>query len=117
LSEKQLAREKPKPEVWKEFPEINFLAYASLEDLLHAEKNATAQVLIERGCPVRTLSVTTLNEISMGALLSHFILETLLMARLLGVDPLTQPAVDGGKALAKKFLLNPEYGQKTENAS
>lgn len=107
LSEKQLAREKPKPEMWQEFPELNFLAYASLEDLLHAEHNATSQVMIERGCPVRVMRVTTLNELSMGALFAHFILETLLMGHLLEIDPLTQSAVDAGKALAKRFLLNP----------
>jgi glucose-6-phosphate isomerase len=107
LSQRQLTREKLRPELWKDFPELNFLAYSSMEDLLLAEKNATVQVLAERGCPVRTLSVSKLNEVSLGGLFAHFILETLLMGELLGIDPLTQPAVDAGKALAKRFLLNP----------
>jgi len=112
LSEKQLAREKPKPEIWKDFPELNYLAYASLEDLLHAQRVATTQVMIERGCPLRVMQVTTLNEVTMGALFAHFMIETLLMAALMEVDPLTQPAVDAGKALAKRFLLNPDSYQK-----
>ena len=110
LSQRQLARERLKPEMWKDFPELKFLAYASMEDLVSAEKNATAQVLAERGCPVRTLCVNKLNEVSLGGLFAHFMLETLLMGELLGVDPLTQPAVDGGKSLAKRFLMNPALG-------
>ena len=107
LSERQLPREKPKPEMWKDFPELNFLAYASLEDLVHAQLTATAQMLTDRGCPVRKITVSTLNERSMGALFAHFIVETLLMAELLGVNPFDQPAVEGGKILAKRFLTQP----------
>jgi glucose-6-phosphate isomerase len=116
LSEKQLVREKPKPEIWADFPELNFLAYASLEDLLHAERMATTRVLIERGAPVREIEVSSFNEVTIGALFSHFILETLLMGILLKIDPLTQPAVDAGKILAKKFLLNPSSADQ-EKAS
>jgi len=34
----------------------------------------------------------------------HFMLETILAARLLGVDPFDQPAVEEGKRLAKRHL-------------
>jgi len=34
----------------------------------------------------------------------HFMLETILMGRLTGVDPFDQPAVEEGKVLAQKFL-------------
>jgi len=36
----------------------------------------------------------------------HFMLETIITARLLGVDALDQPAVEEGKVLAKKYLAN-----------
>ena len=38
---------------------------------------------------------------SLGELLMHFMLETIIAAHLLGVDPFDQPAVEEGKVLAK----------------
>jgi glucose-6-phosphate isomerase len=34
----------------------------------------------------------------------HFMLETIIAARLIGVDPFDQPAVEEGKLLAKRYL-------------
>ena len=44
------------------------------------------------------------DEKSLGELLMHFMLETIIAAHLLGVDPFDQPAVEEGKVLAKKYL-------------
>ena len=40
----------------------------------------------------------------MGALMMHFMLETILMGRLMGVDPFDQPGVEEGKVLAREYL-------------
>jgi glucose-6-phosphate isomerase len=40
----------------------------------------------------------------MGALMMHFMLETILMGRLMGVDPFDQPGVEEGKVLARHYL-------------
>ena len=45
-----------------------------------------------------------LDEASLGELLMHFMLETIIAAHLLGVDAFDQPAVEEGKVLAKKYL-------------
>ncbi len=73
-------------------------------DLVAAEARATAAMLANNGRPVRTIHLERLDERSLGALLMHFMLETILAARLLGVDPFDQPAVEEGKILAKKHL-------------
>ncbi|HAC59521.1 MAG TPA: glucose-6-phosphate isomerase, partial [Rhodobiaceae bacterium] len=39
-----------------------------------------------------------------GALMMHFMLETIIAGRMMGVDPFDQPAVEEGKILAKKYL-------------
>ena len=39
-----------------------------------------------------------------GELLMHFMLETIIAAHLIGVDPFDQPAVEEGKVLAKTYL-------------
>ena len=53
---------------------------------------------------MRTIHVRTLDEASLGELLMHFMLETIIAAQLLGVDAFDQPAVEEGKVLAKQYL-------------
>jgi glucose-6-phosphate isomerase len=76
----------------------------TIGDLAAAEGRATAETLARNGCPVRTIHIDELNETSLGELLMHFMLETVITARLLGVDPFDQPAVEEGKVLAKRYL-------------
>jgi len=76
----------------------------TIGDLVSAQGRATAETLAKNGCPVRTIYVETLDEQSLGELLMHFMLETIIAAHLLGVDPFDQPAVEEGKILAKQYL-------------
>jgi glucose-6-phosphate isomerase len=76
----------------------------TMGDLAAAEGRATAETLAKNGCPVRTIHIEQLDEASLGELLMHFMLETIIAARLLGVDPFDQPAVEEGKVLAKRYL-------------
>jgi glucose-6-phosphate isomerase len=76
----------------------------TMGDLVAAQGRATAETLIKNGCPVRTIHLARLDEQSLGELLMHFMLETIVAAHLLGVDPFDQPAVEEGKVLAKKYL-------------
>ncbi len=83
---------------------LDWLAGRSMGDLLDAEARATVETLAQRGRPVRQLSLERLDETALGALMMHFMLETVLAAHLLGVDPFNQPAVEQGKALAREYL-------------
>ena len=83
---------------------LNYLAGRRLGDLIDAEVRATAETLARRGRPVRGLTVPRLDERALGALFMHFMLETILMGHLTGVDPFDQPAVEEGKVLARKYL-------------
>jgi glucose-6-phosphate isomerase len=76
----------------------------TIGDLVAAQGRATAETLAKNGCPVRTIHVPKLDEAALGELLMHFMLETIIAARLLGVDAFDQPAVEEGKVLAKKYL-------------
>ena len=76
----------------------------TIGDLVAAEGRATAETLAKNGCPVRTLHIDKLDEESLGELMMHFMLETIIAAHLLGVDAFDQPAVEEGKVLAKKYL-------------
>jgi glucose-6-phosphate isomerase len=73
-------------------------------DLVAAQGRATIETLAKNGCPVRSIHIETLDEFSLGEMLMHFMLETIIAAHLLGLDPFDQPAVEEGKILAKRYL-------------
>jgi glucose-6-phosphate isomerase len=76
----------------------------TIGDLVAAQGRATADTLARNGRPVRTIQIERLDESSLGELLMHFMLETIIAAHLLGVDAFDQPAVEEGKVLAKQYL-------------
>lgn len=85
-------------------PRLDYLRRRTLGDLLDAEARATFETLVRNGRPSRAIRLARLDEEAMGALFMHFMLETILAARLLGVDPFDQPAVEEGKVLAREYL-------------
>ena len=85
-------------------PALAYIRDRTIGDLMAAEQRATAEVLARNGRPVRVLRLSTLDERAMGALMMHFMLETMIAAHLLGVDPFDQPAVEEGKALTRSYL-------------
>ena len=76
-----------------------------LGDLFEAEYEATARSLISSGCPVRRFHLEGLSEKGLGALLTHFMIEIILVGDRFGVNPFDQPAVEAGKALTRKLML------------
>jgi glucose-6-phosphate isomerase len=76
----------------------------TIGDLVAAQGRATADTLAKNGCLVRTMHLDALDEAALGELLMHFMLETIVAAHLMGVDPFDQPAVEEGKVLAKRYL-------------
>lgn len=78
----------------------------TIGDLVAAEGRATAETLANNGCPVRIFHIDRLDEESLGELMMHFMLETIVAAHLLGIDAFDQPAVEEGKMLAKKYLTS-----------
>lgn len=79
-------------------------ASKSIFDLTRAQTQATAETLAKRGRPVRRIHVEKLDEKSVGALMMHFFLETIISADILKIDAFDQPAVEEGKILAKAYL-------------
>ncbi len=84
--------------------DLDYLVGRTMGDLMAAEQRATVDTLIRNGCPTRVIRFPTLNEEVMGALMMQFILETIAVAHMLGIDAFDQPAVEEGKVLARKFL-------------
>jgi glucose-6-phosphate isomerase len=76
----------------------------TMGDLFYAELRATYETLIRHDCPTRLITLDTINETSLGALMMHFMIETILASYLLGINAFDQPAVEEGKRLARDFL-------------
>ncbi|MHA1569051.1 MAG: glucose-6-phosphate isomerase [Alphaproteobacteria bacterium] len=85
-------------------PALSYLAGRGMGDLMAAAQRATAEALARRGRPVRIFRLPRLDERALGAMMMHFMLETILAGRILGVDPFDQPAVEEGKILARQYL-------------
>ena len=58
------------------------------------------------------IAVDRVDERTLGALMMHYMLETIVAAHLLGVDPFDQPAVEDGKQRARRYL--DEMGGRAE---
>ncbi len=85
-------------------PALAWLAGATLGDLAGAMARATGDALAAAGRPVRRIRLADLDARRLGALLMHFMLETVIAGRLFGVSPFGQPAVEHGKRLARRYL-------------
>tara|TARA_E500000178_G_C16947425_1_gene719521 strand:+ start:149 stop:1426 length:1278 start_codon:yes stop_codon:yes gene_type:complete len=86
-------------------PDLKFIAGKRIGDLMDAHQEATAKTLINQECPTRLIRIKTLDEQTLGALLMHFMLETILTASVLNLNAFDQPAVEESKTLAKSYLL------------
>jgi glucose-6-phosphate isomerase len=84
---------------------LALLAGRTIGDVVEAERRAVVDALAANGRPVRELRLQSLDAYTMGALFMHFMLETVLTAALLGVDPYHQPAVEEGKRRARQYLM------------
>ena len=69
-----------------------------------AEQQATIETLARNNRPVRVFELQKLAEEEMGALMAHFMLETMIMAEIWGINAFDQPAVEEGKLLARQYL-------------
>ncbi len=84
---------------------LDYLAGRTIGDVFDACAEATAETLIGHGRPVRRIRLRRIDERTLGGLMMHFMLETIVAARLLGIDPFDQPAVEDGKRRARQRLL------------
>ena len=83
---------------------LDYLAGKAMGDLVAAEVRATAETLGRNRRPVRRIHLPKIDAQGIGALMMHFMLETILMGKLMGVDPIDQPGVEEGKVLARQYL-------------
>lgn len=83
---------------------LSYLYGRQMGDLMDAEQRATIETLKKRKLPIRVLNLPKLDEENLGALFMHFMLETAIAAKILGVNAFDQPAVEESKQLARAYM-------------
>ncbi len=81
-----------------------YLADRTMGATAAAQAQATADALARAGHPVRRLVLPAADARAVGGLLMHFMLETVIAARLLDVNPFDQPAVERSKLAVRNYL-------------
>ena len=54
--------------------------------------------------PLRGINISVINEGELAKLVMHFMLETILCAKMLAINPFNQPSVERGKKMSKEML-------------
>lgn len=83
---------------------ISEMAGRRVAELVAAEAEVMIDALREAGRPVRTLELVRDDAFGLGALLMHFMIEVILAASIMEVDPFDQPAVELSERLARERL-------------
>ena len=83
----------------------NYLKNKSLGDIIFSQKKATENVFNRKNIPFRSFEIKKRDEKTLGELFCFFILETILIAESLNINPYDQPAVELIKQETKKILV------------
>ena len=85
-------------------PSQRFLKGKSLDNIVSSQILATKKVFLEKKIPFRSFYLKTRSEETLGELFTFFIIETILLAKALKINPYDQPAVELIKLETKKIL-------------
>ncbi|MDC2998345.1 glucose-6-phosphate isomerase [Candidatus Pelagibacter sp.] len=85
-------------------PSNKYLKNNNLDKIILSQKNATENVFSKKKIPFRTFEINKRDEKTLGEIFTFFILETILIARALKINPFDQPAVELIKKETKKIL-------------
>lgn len=83
---------------------LSMINKKSLKKIKNSQKNALTEVLSKYKIPHREFVIKSLKEDIIGELFSYFIMETVVIGKILNINPFDQPAVEQVKILTKKNL-------------
>lgn len=85
------------PEPWPDIEGVSYFAGHTMKEIAHAERQATAEALVENRRPNGTLLMDDLSGKSLGGLLQALMTATAIAGELWDVDVFDQPGVEAGK--------------------
>ena len=84
---------------------FDYLIGKKMGDIMEAEQYAITQTIVKNDLPLREIMLDKVNARSLGALMTHFFLETISTGVMLDIDIFNQPAVEQGKKITKDYLF------------
>jgi glucose-6-phosphate isomerase len=82
----------------------SYLNKKKISKIKISQKNALIKAFEKKKIPFREFRIKTINEEVLGKLFSIFIVETIILGKLLNINPFDQPAVEQVKIDTKNFL-------------
>ena len=82
-----------------------YLKNKKLKDIIFLQKKASENVFDKKNIPYRSFEINKRDEKTLGELFCFFILETILLGKLLNLNPYDQPAVELIKNETNKLLI------------
>ena len=83
---------------------MKFLKNKNLKSIINAESNAVKNIFKLKNIPFRQFTFKKGNEEELGEVFTFFVLETILLARLMNINPFDQQAVEQVKIETKRIL-------------
>ena len=83
---------------------MKFLKSKNLKSVINAQCNAVKNIFRLKKIPFRQIIFSKKNEESLGEIFTFFALETILLSRLMNINPFDQPAVEQVKTETKNIL-------------
>ncbi len=84
--------------------DYNFLKNKSVKSIMIAQKDSVKKVFKKQGLKFRNFEIFNKDEESLGIIFTYLMLETILLGKLMKLNPFDQPAVESIKKETKKFL-------------
>ena len=102
------SKEKRKIKINSNFLEkkMQHLNKKSYENIKLSQKNAFLKTLKEKKIPFREIIIKKFDENTIGELFFLFIFETIVLGKIMKINPFDQPAVERVKILTKKNLVS-----------
>mgnify|MGYP001317192693 CR=1 FL=1 len=82
----------------------NFLKNKSIKTVMNAQKDAVKKVFKNHGLKFRNFEILKKDEESLGIIFTYFMLETILLGKLMRLNPFDQPAVESIKKETRRIL-------------
>ena len=95
---------KDKINIKKSIKMNNFLDQKTLSEVKSAQKNALIKAFIKNNIQFREFKIKRINEEALSELFSYFILETIIIGKMIKVNPFDQPAVEQIKVFTRNLL-------------
>ena len=83
---------------------INFFLNKKISEIKNAQRHALTKSFKNKNIPFCKFEIRTGNEAVLGKLFSFFIIHTIILGKLLNLNPFDQPAVEEVKNYTKELL-------------